>query len=308
MKLSKTKPAGTNAALQAREQASARMLALLMIVFLAGMAVSGLWFYQGRRPSPAKAEATVEPKPGRVLSASTGGVLKRLRSPVEIRSYAILDPAGALDSLRAFGGRVDQLLDAYEREAPGKIKVIRIDSQSYSNAAAAAGDGLKPFNIEKGNACFFGLVVAGKGHKETLASLSPEWEDALEADVTRAIARVDEVPNQTQLAVTAMADPGAVAALRQAIPNVDSVSLEEGTRLLRDATLNEIAQVAQEMDAKVKAAEQSYLQAQTNQSEADLESARKQLQQLRAEQNAKLKLVVAKSQAELQALERLKVQ
>lgn len=291
-----------------REQANTRTVILLVIVFLAGMALSGLWFYPGRPHGPAKPESQADAKAGATaLTSGTQEVLKRLDAPIEIRFYSILDPASALDPLRAFAGRVDQLLAQYQQEAPGKIKTTRFDSQSYSNANAAASDGIKPFNTDKGDACYLGIALVCKGRKESLSSLSPEWEQALEPDLTRAIARVEEIPSQAQLtAAPAQSDPEALEAVRRAIPNIDSVSLQEGTQILQEATLNEFARVAQEMEAKVKEAEQNFLQAQTNQSEAGQQNARKELQQLQAEQTDKLKQVVAKSQAQLQALQQLK--
>ena len=50
----------------------------------------------------------------------------------------------------------------------------------------------RPFNIDKGEPCYLGVALAFKGHKESLSRLSPDWEQAVEPDITRAIARLEE--------------------------------------------------------------------------------------------------------------------
>ena len=45
---------------------------------------------------------------------------------------------------------MDQLLSAYEKESGGKINVTRYNSGSEANLDAAASDGLKVFNLDRG--------------------------------------------------------------------------------------------------------------------------------------------------------------
>lgn len=289
------------------EQANARLIILTLAVFLAGMAVSALWFYRNKLHDGANTRSEAEGQAAAKLADSTEAVLRRLDSPVEIRFYSLLDPANAPDSLKEFANRVNQLLSRYEQDANGKIKVTRYDSQSESNANAAVADGIKEFNRQKGEVSYLGIAVVREGQKECLASLAPEWEQALEFDLTRSIARVAEVPPQPQpVAAPAQPDPITSDAVKRLIPNFDSVSLEDGTRILREASLNELAQALRDSDARVKQAEQAFLQAQTNQSNAGQETARKQLQQLQAEQADKLRDLAAKSQAQIQVLQKLK--
>jgi hypothetical protein len=278
------------------EQAGVRVVVLVLLSFLLGVALSALWFHRSPKPAP-------EPQPAIALSASTMSVLQRLESPVELRFYSVLDPESVPEPTRAFAGRVSELLSRYEQAANGKIKVTRFDSLSSSNANAALADGIKPFNLDKGEACYLGITVARPGAKESLASLSPEWEPALESDLTRAIARVTEVAPP---APAPKPDTSAVEAVKRAIPNLDSSSLDDATKMLREASVAEFAQAAQEMDAKLKEAQQRFLQAQTNQSVADQQAALKQLQQVQADQTEKLKQTAANAKAQLDALRQLK--
>jgi hypothetical protein len=277
------------------------------VFFLAGAAASGVWFCWNLPRNTTKTVSQTASPATAGLTAATEALLRRLNSPIELRFYSILAPGSISDSLKAFSGRVDELLGRYQQAANGKITVTRCDSQSNSNVNAAIADGIKPFNIEKGDACFLGITVARKGWKESLSSLNPEWEQALEFDLTRAIARAEEASSPTPIAAAPeQTDSEALEAVKRAIPNIASVSLEEGTQILRVATLNEFAAVSQEMETKMKAAEESFTQAQANGSEAGQENARKLLLQLQAEQTDRFKQAVARSQAQIQALQQLK--
>jgi hypothetical protein len=165
-------------------------------------------------------------------------------------------------------------------------------------------DGIKPFNMDKGDACYLGLVVVCSGHKASLASLAPEWEQALEPDLSRAIAGVDlSVPHPPP---AAKADKAALAAVRQAIPNLDSVSVEDGSRQLRAASIAEFKKTAQEMQAKVQQAEDRFIEAQNSQSEEDRQAALTDLQRVKNEQTEKLKEIALESKAQVEALQQLK--
>jgi len=102
------------------------------------------------------------------------------------------------------------------------------------------------------------------------------------------------------------ADLAALDAVRRSIPNVNSASLEEGTRILREAALAEFRQAAQELQVRQKKAEQDFMQGQNNQSKEQQQIATKQLQELRAEQVEKLQQIAANSRAQIEALQQLK--
>jgi hypothetical protein len=286
-------------------QAQSRMLLLALVCFFAGVAVSALWLKHSPSHGANSANVGAEGAGTVPLSETTLAVLQRLNGPVEIRFYCLLDKSMVTDAVPAFANRVDRLLSAYESAANGKLKVSRINSQSYANVNAASADGVKEFNRDKGDPCFLGLTISFGGHKETLASLAPEWEAALEGDVTRAIARVAEAGEGLQPAVTPVAANSVVLdAVKLALTNLDAIPLEEGTRILREAALNEFAQATKEMETRLKEAQQRVVSAGTNASST--EAAMKQLQQLQAEQTAKLTEIAARAQQQIQALQQYK--
>ena len=142
------------------------------------------------------------------------------------------------------------------------------------------------------------------GQKESLSSLAPEWEQALESDLSRAIAGVDASSPPVQLA--AKADGATLDAVRRAIPNLDTVSVEEGSRLLRAAAVTRFEQASQEIQARVKPAEEHFVQAQNSQSEAEQEEALKALEQVRKEQTKKIEDSPSGAKAQVEALQQLK--
>jgi hypothetical protein len=286
------------------QQASARIVLLVVVCFLLGIAVSAYWFQRGKnKPKPEPETKLV------VLSDGTKDVLKRLDSPVEIRFYSLLDPASVSESVRAFAGRVNELLSAFEREGERKVMVTRFNSRSDSDANAASTDGIQAFNLDKGDACFLGLTVARAEQKESFPRLSPEWEPAIEFDLARAIARVTATkPAETPLAYLNRTDTNATAEVKRALPNLGSMSLEEGTQVLREAALNEFKAAAGEMEAQLRQARERLTAAQNGKSEAEQQAAMKELQRIQAEQTEKLKQIGARLQAQIAELERLKKQ
>jgi hypothetical protein len=324
MKLSGTKTSETHhsqiknngvlPACRGTEAGSARPIVLGMALFLVGVGVSALLFYHRSEPSTAtqptetntvSANSAARETP---LTPTTIALLKSLASPVEIHFYLILDPATASQATKAFAGRAGHLLEQYQQHGNGKIKLVSTDTLSDANAKAAAADGIKAFNLEKGDACFLGIAVVCNKQKAALSQLSPDFEPALESDITRAIQQVCESqpPGHAAPVATPAPDPEMIAAVKKAVTNIDAVSAEEGASIIRQANLDELAGTVLDMDTKIKAAESAYQQAETNHSEADQQAARAQIQQLQAEQAAKLKKLFAKTQAEVQAFQLLK--
>jgi hypothetical protein len=285
-----------------REQGDARLIVMVLIFFLLGVGTGAFWIWHSKSTIASKT-----PDVGRPLFDRTTAVLDKLGSPVEIRFYSLLDPSNAPASLQAYAARVDRLLAEYERAGSNKITVKRYHFEPNSPLQnAALADGIKPFDINKGEGSFFGIAVERNGQKESLPYLSPDWEQALEFDLTRAINRTADSSQAQSTPPLTSSDPAAIAAVKSAIPNLDSVSLEDGTRILRDAAVQQFAQAAQEMDAQIKQAEQRLAQARTSQSAADQDAAIQQLQQLQADQSEKLRAIAAQCQAQVDALKSLK--
>ena len=288
------------------EAASVRPVVLAIVCLLVVVALGVVWFYHAAHRSPAASEETASPAPV-ALSDTTLAVLQRLDSVLEIRFYSVLDPTSVPESQMAFANRVDQLLLAYQQTSGGKIKLTRFTLQSNLNPKAAQADGILAFNLDKGEPCYLGVALVLKGRKETLPHLSPEWEQALEPDLTRAIIRLEEASPSASSPVASLApDTNAVQEVKALIPNLSSVSVEEGTRILREAALKDSTAAVKEMEAKVKDAQQRFIQAQNGGSDADQQAALKHLQQVQAEQTEKLQQIAARCKAQVDALRQLK--
>ena len=285
------------------EQGRSGIVALVLACLVSGFVAGAYWYYQAalRHRSAGSGKSEIR------LSEGTMSLLRRLESPVEVRFYSLLSQEDVPASLRAFAERADKLLTAFEHAADGKITVTRHSDLSDAGIKAATSDGIRPFNLDKGDACFLGFTVAQDGQKETLRQLLPEWEQALESDLSRAIERVTSAraaatkvlpPSATQLAAS--------EEVQRVLPNLSSLSVEEGTRILREAALKEFETAATEGEAQLQAAQERFAQTQPSQSEAERQAAREQFMKLQAAQTAKLKGITSRLQAEIAALERLK--
>jgi hypothetical protein len=299
-----SQPAGTVPRL---ERAEARVILLVLASLLLGAAIGAYWAYH---PHPASTHGAEEKSLNETgaLSESSKAVLSRLASQVEIRFYSVLDPARSPDSLRAFAGRVDQLLAEFQREANGKLSITHSNSQSYANMKAAQGDGIKPFDEEKGEPSYLGIAVINKDQKESVPQLSPEWEAALEYDIARAILNTlnAKTPVSAPVVMTPKIDSGSVEEIKHLIPNVESIPLADATRIVREASFKEFAAAASQFQTQLSQAQDRLKAAQNGGSEADQQSAVKDLQQVQTEQAERLKEIAAKAQAQIQALKQLK--
>ena len=231
----------------------------------------------------------------------------RLNAPVEIRFYSLLDSAGAPDSLREFSRRVERLLTAYQDASNGKLKIVRHVSQA-DDSTAAFKDGLTPFNLDKGDACYFGLAVQMGSSKEALPRLLPEWEQAVEPDVTRTLARLLDAAQPPGAAILTSTPAAASAAddVKRLIPDIAATSLDDGIELLRASALQGYSAAAAELDAQIKAAQDRLTQARASGSDADQQAAMKNFEDVQKAQSAKLLDLAAQSQAQIDAFKRLK--
>ena len=282
-----------------RGRVAIRILIPSLLFFLAGAALSALWISRSSHAAaPADVTAAVP------LSDATKTILQHLDSPIEIHFYSILDTSTVSDSVQAYAGRVDQLLSQYEQLGSNRVRLIRYSSLASSNVAAAQTDGIRAFNIEKGDSSFLGIAVVGNGHRESLSSLAPEWEQALEPDLSRAIARTAEAQSAAQ--PVARADAATLAEVKRLVPNADAVSLADGAGQLRGMAIAQFAQTAQELQAQVKEAQERFLKAQSSQSEEGQKAALEQLRKIQAEATAKLRQIALNSHAQVAALQQMK--
>jgi hypothetical protein len=99
--------------------------------------------------------------------------------------------------------------------------------------------------------------------------------------------------------------PAAIEDVKRVLPNYASISVDEGTEILRQAALKEFAAAAQELQSQVAQAQAQLSQAESK-SPADQQVAMKHLQQVQAEQSQKLQQIAGQLSTQIAALKQLK--
>ena len=271
-------------------------LVLASLAFGLGIALTGIWFHQ-RQVSV----------PNQQLSDATKNLLGHLQTPVTIHYYALL-PAGSTDeSLSAFAGRVTQLLDTMQIASGGKIQLASLTAPAETNATAATGDGLQPFNLNKGDACFLGLAISSGKNHETFAQLQPEWEGALEYDLARAIQRVAVVTAPSQPAPEpAKPSSEIVATVNRLIPDASAVSVEQADQIFHAEFIKRCQEVGAESETELHVAQQKAVDVQASGSPAEQAAAQKNLMQVQLAQGEKFKSLASDLQTQLTIFQQMK--
>ena len=273
-----------------------RPLLLAVIFFVLGAGLTGFWFH--RHPAGAVAGE---------LAAPTRNLLNQLSAPATIRFYSLL-PAGSADaSLQAFAGRVADLLNEMQTASGGKLQVTIVDTPADTNADAAGAEGIQAFNLDKGQACFLGAVIASGKNQETFTRLQPEWEPALQYDLARAIERVTAVsPPPKPAPEVAMPSPEIVSSIHQLIPDLNATSLADADQIFHEDFLKQCIAASQKFQEEINAASEQVTRAQSNGAAADEETARKHLQELQLAQGEKFKALAARLQIQLAVFQQMK--
>jgi hypothetical protein len=300
------KPASANTPPADERQTARRSgrhtLILVPAMVLLGVVLAGVWFKYNKPAAGWLLAGSGGPR----LSSNTREQLRQLNSPVEIRFYSVLPTGSAPEPLQDFSGRVDRLLSEFQGINAGKIRVTRNFSTSGANADTASADGIHPFNLDKGDACFLGITVVCEGRKESLAQLQPEWEPALEFDLARAILHVTAAPASVVVRANAPIPPEVTNEVARLIPNLKDTSLEDGTRILREAAFKEFTTTGAQMEDQIKAAQDKLREAQNGGSEAEQQAAMKHLQQVQLEEGEKYRQIAARLQVQLDVFGQMK--
>ncbi len=276
---------------------SARTIVMAVAAFVLG-AVAALYFAKQGPATPAVHHAG--------LTDATAAALQNLQAPVGIRFYSLLDPASVDEATRDFAVRVDELLATYAEASAGKVTITRQVTRNDQAATAASADHIKAFNLDKGDACFLGLALTSQGRSESMAQLLPEWEQALEFDLTRAILRLS-APAATgaNTAVSTQPAAAAITEVKSLVPKFETLSVEQASEALRDRSYKAFSDATKQMRTLITEAEQKVADAKSG-SEADQQAAQQALLKIQAEQTEKLKEIAAQLQSQISALEFLK--
>ncbi|MCK5804308.1 MAG: Gldg family protein, partial [Lentisphaeria bacterium] len=131
------------------------------------------------------------------LSEGTRAILKEVKeeeAPIEIRFYFSKDIPSLPVYLKAYANRVEDLLKEYEQKSGGLVGVEKKNPKPYSDDEDSAGiDNIagQPMGaFGAGDKVYLGLAISCFDETETIPFLSPQRENMLEYDITRAIHRV----------------------------------------------------------------------------------------------------------------------
>jgi hypothetical protein len=287
----------------AATRAAGRVGLLAFVVLILTLAGGGLWYW--RLHNQPAAETVASAAPSGELSETTTRILGGLQTPIDLRLFA--------RALSGYVTRVESLLTKYESAAAGKVRVSQRDPQTDPVAKAAAGAaGVAPFASEHGEIVYLGLTVGNGARVETVSPLAPEWEAALESDISRAISRVTASaaaptrPGATTPAAATPIDPAISEELLKKFPDLASRSFDDAAQVLREAALEEFKSAVLEMQTNVQVAQQRLVAARQNKSEVEQQTALKAYQQVQSEQDVKLKEIPARLQERIVVLQRLK--
>lgn len=125
------------------------------------------------------------------LSDGTKEILKELDTEIEVRLYATQDEKIMPVPLKTYARRVEALLREYAQYANGNLVIRKLDPEPDSDAEDSARlDGIEGQPVNLGEQIYLGLAFSMLDRTAALPFLSPNREQLLEYDLTRAISQV----------------------------------------------------------------------------------------------------------------------
>jgi ABC-type uncharacterized transport system involved in gliding motility auxiliary subunit len=139
------------------------------------------------------------------LSDGTRKALTRLEAPVRVRFYFTQGADYVPVPIRAFAGRVDDLLNELRGAANGKLVIEKLNPQPDSDAEDSAQlDGIEPQETPSGDKFYLGLTVSFADQKLAIPVLAPNRERLLEYDLVKAIGRATKTTRPVVGVMTAL--------------------------------------------------------------------------------------------------------
>lgn len=124
------------------------------------------------------------------LSDGTRNILKEIDEPITIRFYFSAKAFAEVPEFATYGKRVRDLLEEYVAASSGKIRLLVIDPEPFSETEdQAAGFGIQSVPLSAtGEKGYLGLVGTNSTDDEIpIPTMSPEREGALEYDLTKMV-------------------------------------------------------------------------------------------------------------------------
>ncbi|MCI0498990.1 MAG: GldG family protein [Planctomycetales bacterium] len=161
--------------------------AILGVFFIAVIAVSAIWITQDMG---SRMRLDITERKLYTLSAGTREILADIKQPIALKLFYTKTAAmKAPDQIRFFNNYyayVKALLEEYQIQSGGKVKLEVIDPRPYSDEEMAAiRYGLRRFNITEEESFFFGLVVQTQfGVTKAIEFFSPDRQELVEYDIS----------------------------------------------------------------------------------------------------------------------------
>ena len=157
------------------------------------------------------------------LSDATRESLKNIAEPVDLTFVYTRRVGQDFPAVRAYAARVRELLETYETQSGGQVRIREIDPAPFSpeeDEALAAG--IAAVSTNGDDPLYFGIIGRNAvDDQRILPFLAPEREVTLEYDLTRMISRLDDP------------DPARVGVL-SSLPGMTAPGGEGGYALLAD--------------------------------------------------------------------------
>jgi ABC-type uncharacterized transport system involved in gliding motility auxiliary subunit len=139
------------------------------------------------------------------LSDGTRKALAKLEAPVRVRFYFNQGADYVPVPIRAFAGRVEDLLNELRSAANGKLVIEKLNPQPDSDAEDSANlDGIEPQETPGGEKFYLGLTVSFADQKLTIPVLAPNRERLLEYDLVKTIGRATKTTRPVVGVMTAL--------------------------------------------------------------------------------------------------------
>lgn len=125
------------------------------------------------------------------LSDGTKEILRELDTEIEVRLYATQDEKVMPVPLKTYARRVESLLREYAQHANGNLVIRKLDPEPDSDAEDSARlDGIEGQPVNLGEQIYLGIAFSMLDRTAALSFLTPNREQLLEYDLTRAISQV----------------------------------------------------------------------------------------------------------------------
>ncbi|MFZ2653635.1 MAG: Gldg family protein [Victivallales bacterium] len=126
------------------------------------------------------------------LSSSTKNIIKKLDTPVTIKFY-YTKSSNMPGYLKSYASKILDLLKEYKHLGGNKIIIEKYDPVPDSEAEdAALMDGISGQPLNTGDKIYLGIAVQVLDQTVALPFLSPEREQLLEYDLTRAVSQISK--------------------------------------------------------------------------------------------------------------------